>query len=309
MRFSPHPITLRQLQYAVAVAELRSFHRAAERCHVSQPSLSAQLAALEEALGVKLFERSSRRVLPTPPGEELLARARKVLVEADDLVEAASRLGDPLSGTLRVGVIPTISPYLLPEIAAPLRRAFPRTTFVWVEDETATLVASLAEGRIDAAIVALEADLGDVEHEVVAKDPFVLAAPAGHELTAGKKPLKPSDLAGADVLLLDDGHCFREQALSFCSRAKTTELDVRATSLATLAQMVAGGAGVTLLPALALPIENRNEQLEIKRFTDPAPGRTIAFVWRRGSPLGRAVREVAAAVRKAYPANRRTSSR
>ena len=300
MRWSPHPCTLRQLQYVAAVAETRSFRRAAERCAVSQPSLSAQVAQLERALGVLLFERTKRRVLPTPAGTELLARARDVLREADDLVDAATRLADPLSGTLRIGVIPTISPYLLPEIAPVLRTRQRRLRILWVEEKTPVLMERLRAGDLDAALVALEADLGDVAHEVIGRDPFVLATPLGHPLGVKTGPASPRDLHGRSVLLLDDGHCFREQALSWCTRAEAQELDYRATSLATLTQMVADGAGVTLLPALAVSTENRRGGLRIRPFAKPAPGRTIGLVWRKGTPLAPALKTVAETIRNVY---------
>jgi len=211
MRFPAHSFTLRQLQYVVAVAEALSFRRAAERCHVSQPSLSAQVALVEDALKVRLFERDRRRVLLTSAGRELVERARRILVEVDDLVKAADRIGDPLSGTLRVGVIPTISPYLLPTIAPRLQAEFPALSLAWVEDKTATLIKDLESGALDAAIVALEAEVGDVEHAVIAKDAFLLACPPSHPLAKKSTPTSPRELNGVDVLLLDDGHCFREQ--------------------------------------------------------------------------------------------------
>lgn len=305
MRWAPHPCTLRQLQYAAAILETRSFRQAAAQCAVSQPSLSAQVAQLERTLGVTLFERTKRRVLPTPAGEELLARARDVLREADDLVEAAARLADPFAGTLRLGVIPTISPYLLPDVAPVLRTRHPRLRLRWVEDKTPALVARLHAGDLDAALVALEAELGDVAHEAIGHDPFVLAVPLGDPLGVATKPASPRDLAGRRVLLLDDGHCFREQALSWCERAHVEELDYRATSLATLTQMVAGGAGVTLLPALAVPTEARRGELRIRPFAAPAPGRTIALVWRRGTPLGPALATVAATIKRVYARRQR----
>src|SRR5678816_1300713 len=247
MSFAPHPASLRQLQYAVAVADARSFRRAAEQCGVSQPSLSAQLAQLEGALGVRLFERDRRRVLLTPAGEELIERARRVLGDADDLVDAARRLGDPLAGTLSIGVIPTISPYLLPAAAPAIRRAHPRLTVRWLEDKTESLARDLHAGRLDAALLALEADLGGpLQREVIGRDPFVLAAPRKHA-----RPANLGELRGAHLLLLDDGHCLRDQALAVCAGARTEELAFRATSLPTLAQMVSAGAGITLLPSMA----------------------------------------------------------
>jgi LysR family hydrogen peroxide-inducible transcriptional activator len=299
MRSSPHPFTLRQLQYASAVADLRSFRRAAERCHVSQPSLSAQVIHLEEALGVRLFERGSRRVLVTAAGDAVLSRVRRLLLEAEDLADSVRQLGDPLSGTLRLGVIPTISPYLLPEVVPGLRARHPGLSAVWVEDKTETLLESLREGRLDGALLALEAPLGEVENEVVCEDPFVLAAPPGHPLVQSSIPATPQELRGAGFLLLDDGHCFRDQALAYCASARGRELDFRATSLATLAQMVAGGAGVTLLPRLALPVENRRSELAVRRLASPVPHRTLALVWRPRSPLGPALRVLARTLREA----------
>ena len=301
MRQAPHPFTLRQLQYAVAVAETRHFRKAAEACAVSQPSLSAQLAELEDALGVRLFERDRRRVLVTAAGEELLARARRLLLEADDLVDAGRRAQDPFAGTLRVGVIPTISPYLLPAVAPSITRRFPRLSLHWTEDKTEVLRASLEEGRLDAALLALEAPIGEVEHEVIARDPFVLAAPRKHPLGKPTTPVTSRELKDIPVLLLDDGHCFRDQALAYCSSKRATELGFRATSLPTLAQMVAAGAGVTLLPELAVATEARRVGLAVRRFGDPAPYRTLALAWRPQSPLAAALRELAAVVREAYP--------
>jgi LysR family transcriptional regulator, hydrogen peroxide-inducible genes activator len=309
MNLAPHPFTLRQLQYAVAVADTLSFHRAADRCHVSQPSLSAQLAQLEDALKVKLFERDRRRVLPTAAGAQLVERARRLLVETDDLVEEARRVGDPLAGTLRIGVIPTISPYLLPHLTPVLRKRYPKLTTRWIEDKTDVLVARLGAGELDAALLALEADIGPLDHEVIASDPFVLATPPGHPLGARSAPAAAAELGGASVLLLDDGHCFREQALSFCEKSDARELEFRATSLPTLAQMVAAGAGVTLLPELSLDAEARPAGLRVRRFADPAPHRTIALVWRPRSPLAAALRQIAIAMRGGYPRAARARSR
>jgi LysR family hydrogen peroxide-inducible transcriptional activator len=301
MSQAPSLLSLRQLEYAVAVADALSFRRAADACHVSQPSLSAQIAQLEGAIGVQLFERDRRRVLVTASGRELIERARRVLVQAEDLVEAARRVGDPLSGTLRVGIIPTISPYLLPTISPKLRKHFPRLNIVWVEEKTDLLSQRLESGALDAAILALEAEIGDVEQEVLARDPFFLVAPPGHPLTRKATPASPEELREADVLLLDEGHCFREQVLDFCSRARAHELEFRATSLTTLVQMVRGGAGVTLLPALALATEAKRAGLDVRPFSSPAPARTIALVWRKSSPLGVALRKLATALRQSYP--------
>lgn len=301
MELGPYSLTLRQLQYAVAVAESLSFRKAAERCHVSQPPLSAQLAQMEQALGIRLFERDRRRVLVTPKGREVIERARRVLREIDDIVELGRGAADPLAGSLQIGVIPTISPYLLPRLTPALRRAFPQLTIFWREDKSPVLARKLEDGVLDAALLALEADIGDVEHAVIGSDPFVLATPARHPLGAKQAPVELSELKEATVLLLDDGHCFRDQALAVCAHAKAHELEFRATSLSTLAQMVAGGAGVTLLPELAVATESRLAKLSLRALTQPAPKRTIALVWRPRSPMGPSLRRLAATARDAYP--------
>ena len=300
MRLSPHPVTLRQLQYLVAVADRKSFRRAAEDCHVAQPSLSAQVAQAEDALGVQVFERDQRRVALTRPGAVVIERARAMLLAADDLLDTCRQLAEPMSGTLRLGIIPTIGPYLLPEVAPILRERYPKLTFVWVEERTATLTAQIAAGDLDGAIVALEADVGDLASVKLGADEFVFACAPDHALGRSQRPVTPDDLDGQPVLLLDDGHCFRDQALAFCSRAGAEELGYRATSLATLTQMVAGGAGVTLLPMLAVDTENRRKALRIRRFVPRAPARTVALVWRKGSALEATLRPVGEALREAY---------
>jgi LysR family hydrogen peroxide-inducible transcriptional activator len=301
VNFAPHPFTLRQLQYVVAVADALSFRRAAERCHVSQPSLSAQLAQLEGALGVRLFERDRKRVLVTPPGQEIVDRARRLLVDTDDLTSAGKRARDPLAGTFRIGIIPTISPYLLPSIAPQLRARFPRLTMAWREDKTDVVLAGLEAGDLDAAVVALEADVHNVDHEILAVDPFVLAVPPVHPLAQKSGPVGAADLRGTDVLLLDDGHCFRTQALEFCATVRAREAEFRATSLTTLVQMVAGGAGVTILPALSVPTEAGRAGLKIRPLASPAAHRTIALVWRKHAPLATTLKSLAAVMRAAFP--------
>lgn len=302
MSLVPHPFSLRQLQYVVALSEALSFRKAAERCHVSQPALSAQLAQLEDVLGVQLFERDRRRVIVTAAGRELLARARAVLRAADDLMEAARHVGDPLVGTLRIGVIPTISPYLLPQVAPALRESYSSLTVLWVEEKTEVLVRRLEDGELDAAVLALEAEIGDLAFEILARDPFVLATQVGDPLGEKKGPAALGELSDKSVLLLDDGHCFRQQALAVCTNAKARELEFRATSLSTLAQMVAGGAGVTLLPELAIPTEVHRAELRTRRLADPAPHRTIALVWRKNSPLTSSLQGLAVTLQAAYPA-------
>jgi LysR family hydrogen peroxide-inducible transcriptional activator len=300
------PLSLRQLQYAVAVADAKSFRGAAAACHVSQPSLSAQVAELERGLGVRLFERSRRGVLVTPAGEVLVARARRVLLEAEGLLEAARAQADPLAGTLRIGVIPTLGPYLLPEVDPALRAAYPRLTLVWVEDKTEVLVRRVERGELDAALLALEADLGSLEHEPIGRDRFVLATAPGHPFARARRALPVSELRGQRVLLLDEGHCLREQALELCQAAGADELGFRATSLSTLAQMAAAGEGITLLPEISLEVENRRGRLAIRPLRAPVPHRTIGLAWRRGSGLRDALRQLAATARAAFEAARAT---
>jgi LysR family transcriptional regulator, hydrogen peroxide-inducible genes activator len=296
-RSGPHPITLRQLQYALAVAEHRGFRKAADACAVAQPSLSAQIAQLESALGVVLFERLPRGLVITQAGSALLERARCTVREADDLVDAAERARDPLAGTVRIGVLPTIAPYLLPEMARVVRNRCPGLHILWFEEKTGTLLERLGEGGLDAGIMAQESDLGDLTHELIGRDDFVLATPRGHRLARKHGPAQLGDLDGETILLLDDGHCFRDQALAVCGRAGATEASVRATSLATLAQMVAGGEGITLLPSLAVKSENRAGGLAIRAFGPRGPARTLVLTWRRTSPVDKAMRVLADAMR------------
>jgi LysR family transcriptional regulator, hydrogen peroxide-inducible genes activator len=293
-------VSLRQLQYIVTVADLGGFRRAAEACHVAQPSLSAQVALVERQLGVQLFERDTRSVRVSAPGAAVIAQARRVLIAAGELGDVARQSADPFHGTLRLGVIPTIGPYLLPDLTPALTAGFPRLSITWTEARTPDLARELRDGALDAVLLALEADVGDLDHVVIARDPFVLAAGARHPLVRPPSPASPDVLSGASVLLLDDGHCFRDQALSFCTERGASEQGFRATSLGTLVQMVSAGTSVTLLPSLALGVENRRGQLRVRRFRSPAPGRTIALAWRRGSALRAPLEQVAATIREAF---------
>lgn len=290
-------VSIRQLQYVVAVADTLGFHRAARRCAVSQPSLSAQIKLLEDVLGVRIFERDRRRVLVTPAGEEIVERARRALREVEDLVTVAEHKRDPMKGTIRIGVIPTVAPYFLPEVVPAIRAAYPNLRLVFTEEKTDSVVESLREGRLDLGLVALEADLGELAHVSIVEDPFVVALPKSHPL-AKRKTVSQADLDGETVLLLDDGHCLRTQALAVCDRAGAKESELRATSLSTLAQMVSVGGGVTLLPALAVPVENRRGQLELRKLL-PVQFRTLALVYRPDSPFAQAAQLLAAVAKKA----------
>jgi len=268
----------------VALADTGHFGEAAARCHVSQPTLSAQIKKLEEYLGVELFERQPRKVVVTEVGRSIVERARSVVREADDLREVARASRDPLTGKLKVGLIPTIAPYLLPRVAARLRRQLPDLQLMLYEYQTAPLLDRLRAGDLDLAILALPADTDGLETRSLFAESFVVAMPRRHRLTARKR-LKPADLAGETLLLLEDGHCLRDQALDVCSNVPLTEdQDFRATSLETLRQMVAAGLGITLLPRLAAegPIAG-TKGLEFRPFAPPSPSRIVGAAWRRSS--------------------------
>ena len=292
--------TLRQLQYLIALAETLHFRHAAERCQISQPSLSLQISELEEALGVKLFERTQRKVLLTEAGHQLLERAKQVLLEARDLAEAAQRLSDPFVGTLRIGVIPTIGPYLLPKITPALRACYPKLRILWHEEKTDSLVASVNSGELDAALVAREAALGDLVQLTLATEPFLLAVDPLHELAKKQTPLALKELLGEPLLLLSEEHCLRTQVLSFCARNHPEELGFRATSVATLVQMVASGLGVTLLPKLAAEIEAPRNGLVLRSFQEKEVGRTLCLAWRKQAAMAPALRKIADTIKESY---------
>lgn len=296
------PYSLRQLQYVVAVAELGGFRRAAEACGVSQPSLSAQVAHVEASLGVQIFERGRRGVRVAAAGVPIVERARAVLLAARDLSDAARQQADPMRGTVRIGVIPTVCPYLLPEVARPLKRRLPDLHIIWSEDKSAPLLAQLGEARLDAAILAKDGRLAHLQHAPLGDDPFVIAAPRDHPLVKRTTRAPADALDGTSVYLLEDGHCFRDQALALCGASGAQEADLRATGLSTLVQMVAAGNGVTLLPRMAVPVENRRGHLAIRPFQSPAPTRRLVLAWRKGSAMARALDAVAAVVRGAWPA-------
>ena len=301
-------MNLRDLRYLVALADERHFGRAAARSSVSQPTLSAQIRKLEEYLGVPLVERQPKRVSLTPAGARIVERARRLLQEADAIVELARTDRDPLSGTLKLALIPTVGPYLLPHIAAHLKSDLPRLKLLLYEYQTAPLLEKLRAGELDLGIVALPVPPDGVDSAALYDEPFRLAVPAQHEL-AGRSEARIEDLNGETVLLLEDGHCLRDQALEVCNRAHAQESqDYRATSLETLRQMVAAGHGVTLLPELA--VSGQLAQLhgmQVKTFVNPAPARTIGAVWRKSSTRGTAIDAIVASIRSAMQS--RTGSR
>ena len=295
-----HGMNLRDLRYLVALADERHFGRAALRCHVSQPTLSAQLRKLEGYLGVPLIERQPRRVTLTEAGTRVVERARRILLEADAIVELAKSDRDPLAGSLKVALIPTVGPYLLPHVARRLRRDLPRLKLMLYEYQTEPLLEKLRAGEVDVGILALPVPQDGLDTLTLYDEPFTVAVPAGHPLAARDR-LKLEDLRGETLLLLEDGHCLRDQALEVCSRVRVHEAqDYRATSLETLRQMVAAGHGVTLMPQLAAGSHGSTARgLKIKPFAKPAPARTIGAVWRRSTTRGQAIGAVAEVIRTA----------
>lgn len=285
-------MNLRDLQYLVALAETRHFGRAARQCHVSQPTLSAQLKKLEEFLGVPLIERQPRRIALTAAGTAVVERARRMLRDAEDIRSLARATQDPLGGQLKIGLIPTLGPYLLPRIAPRLQRALPKLQLLLHEHQTAPLIARVVEGELDLALLALPTDTRGLETRSLFAEAFVVAMPDRHRLAARRR-LKTIDLAGEKLLLLEDGHCLRDQALDVCRKAGTEEQDFGATSLETLRQMVAAGLGLTLLPRLAVegPF-GAARGLAVRPFAPPSPSRLIGAAWRRSTTRGEAIAAV-----------------
>jgi LysR family hydrogen peroxide-inducible transcriptional activator len=286
--------SVRQLECLVAVADHGSFRKAATALGISQPALSAQVQAVEDLMSVQVFERDRRSVLVTPAGEEIVGRARLALESIDAVSDAARRRSEPLVGPLRLGVIPTVAPYWLPALLPAVRKQFPRLELILREDQTARLLAQLASGQIDAALLALPVP-GDVTCAQIAREDFLLAAPRGAKVLKKRGRLSEKDLEAETVLLLEDGHCLRDQALAVCERGGAVEsMEVRATSLPTLVQMVAGGMGVTLLPeAAADALVQPRGPVEIAPLGKPPPGRTLGLAWRTSSARLREFRMLA----------------
>jgi LysR family hydrogen peroxide-inducible transcriptional activator len=290
--------SIRQLECLVAVADRLSFRKAADAVGISQPALSAQVQLAEQLLGVQVFERDRRAVLVTQAGEEVIGRARLALEAVDAVGLAARQRGEPLVGPLRLGVIPTVAPYWLPAMLPEVRHRFPRLELVLREDQTARLLAQLHAGQIEVALLALPVP-GDVTTAAIVREEFVLAAPRGAPIAARRGRLTEADLEDEKVLLLEDGHCLRDQALAVCERAgAAVAMEVRATSLPTLVQMVAGGLGVTLLPeAAAEALVPRRSGVQLAPFAKP-PGRTIGLAWRTSSGRLREFRLLADVLRE-----------
>ena len=293
-------MNLRDLSYLVAVAEHRHFGRAAEACFVSQPTLSTQIKKLERELGVELVERNPRQITLTAAGEQVAERARVILQETDNIRGIAHRAQDPESGDLRLGLFPTLAPYLLPHVVQPVHVRFPKLELLLVEEKTEVLLDQLREGRLDAAVLSLPIDDALLHEELLFEEDFLLAVPDDHRLAAATEPVPVGVLADENILLLGEGHCFRDQALAVCRMAGVAErTGFRATSLETLRQMVTAGVGVTLLPALAVqPPVPASEHLVLKRFAPPVPSRVIALYWRRTSVYSHLLPELARVMRQ-----------
>ena len=295
-------MNLRDLRYVVALADCRHFGRAAEASFVSQPTLSTQIKKFEDELGVAIFERSPRNIMLTDVGETIVARARILLREADEIKAIAKRAKDPESGVIRLGLFPTLGPYLLPHVMPQLVARFPKLEILLYEDKTDVILAKLKNGDLDAGVLALPLPDDAFHAEFLFEEDFVLALPREHALTnvgskkTKQKPtLKLEDLNDAALLLLEDGHCLRDQALDVCQMSGAREHQgYRATSLETLRHMVASNAGITLMPALSVhPPALQSQALVLRAFAAPAPHRRIALVWRKASTQKNLLRQIA----------------
>lgn len=295
-------VSLKQLRYFLAVTRQRHFGRAAEACAVSQPALSMQVQELERALGVALLERRPRGLRLTPAGEEVARRAARILTDVQDLADYAKHGGRVLQGPLRLGVIPTIAPYLLPPLLPRLRAAFPDLTLSIWETRTARLLERLRDGDLDVVLLALPYETGsDIETFALFEDPFLLAVP--YDQKSGEIAHATPDMVTQDrLLLLEEGHCLRDQALTYCAFQQVPGVDtLGASSLSTLVELVANGMGLTLLPQMSVPVEARGDRVHLVPFAAPVPTRTIGLAWRATSPrrlefttLGGLISQVAA---------------
>ncbi len=290
-------LTLKQMRYFEAVAEHRHFGHAADAVGISQPALSMQIKDLEATLGAQLFERASRQVRLTRLGEDLAPRVRAILRSVDEVADLARSSQEAMSGRVRIGVIPTIAPYLLPSFIGHLTRDHPTLDIHIRETLTPKLITELGEGRIDAAIVALPVSEPSFEEVAIFDEDFVLVRA---DVDADRPVPAAGDLAKMQLLLLEEGHCFRDQALAFCSmRSALPREGLDGSSLSTLVQLVGAGIGVTLIPQMAVAVETRSANVSVARFDAPCPKRTIGMIWRKTSPLADQFRVIADCVKKA----------
>jgi LysR family transcriptional regulator, hydrogen peroxide-inducible genes activator len=289
-------LTLKQLRYFESLARHGHFGRAADACSISQPALSMQIKEMEQELGAALFERGARQIRLTSFGEEFALRVRNVLRSVDELKDLARASGDRLAGRLRIGVIPTIAPYLLPTIIGNLTREYADLEIHVRETVTPKLIQELSEGRLDTAIVALPVSEPSFAEVALFAEDFVLVRPGEDE---GKPVPNGEALAKMRLLLLEEGHCFRDQALSFCNRHSALPRELLdGSSLSTLVQMVGAGIGVTLIPEMAVAVETRSAPVSIARFGKPKPSRTIGMIWRKTSPLAKQLSQISEVVRQ-----------
>jgi LysR family hydrogen peroxide-inducible transcriptional activator len=289
-------LTLKQLRYADALARFGHFGRAADACAISQPALSMQVKELEATLGGPLFERGARQIRPTEFGEEFVVRARAILRAVEELGDLARASHDRLAGRLRIGVIPTVAPYLLPTIIANLTRMNAGLDIHVRETLTPNLLRELAEGRLDTAIVALPVSEPWLTEVALFSEEFVLVRPGAEQ---GRPVPDRETLREMRLLLLEEGHCFRDQALSFCNMDAAVPRELLdGSSLTTLVQMVGAGIGVTLIPEMAVAVETRSAAVSVARFADDRPSRTIGMVWRKTSPLGERMLQISELVRR-----------
>ena len=289
-------LTLRQMRYFKALASARHFGKAAELVHVSQPALSAQIMEMENHLGVKLVERSRSGVFLTRKGEEVLARTRAILAEVDQLELSARTSSGTLEGRIRIGVIPTLAPYLVPRLVPHLRQVYPAIEIELKESVTSRLVADLGEGLLDAVVAALPIETDGLSTKPLFSDRFYMAM-ADDERNILMSPLTEDQVDVEQLLLLEEGHCLRDQALAVCSTAgKRRLVSFGATSMTTLLQMVANGMGMTLIPEIAIATEAARNSIRIVPFAAPEPAREIGLIWRRSSPRERDMEALAAAI-------------
>lgn len=284
-------MTLTELRYVVAAARERHFGRAAEACFISQPTLSVAIKKLEEELGVVLFERGSGEVSVTPIGHKIVEQAQRVLEEAARVKDLAVAASDPLAGTLRIGTIYTIGPYLLPKLIPILRRTVPTMQLIIQEDFTDQLAESLKRGEVDVIVIALPFEEPGVVTQALYDEPFLVAVPAGHRWERRKR-ITADELTRESLLLLGAGHCLRDQVLDLCravNRQSGLQKALEAGSLETIRQMVAGGVGITVLPSTSVGSGRDNELIRIRPFKPPVPGRRVALAWRRSFPRPQAV--------------------
>jgi LysR family transcriptional regulator, hydrogen peroxide-inducible genes activator len=274
-------MNLRDLRYLVAIADLRSFVQAADHCFISQPTLSTQIKKMEESLNVQIFERTNKKVMPTELGEQIIASARRILIEVDSIEKLAKNAQDPLAGNFRLGAFPTLSTYIFPGLVPKIKLALPKLRLILIEEKTETLIEQLRQGQLDAALLAMPIQDDYLQSRLLFEDEFYLAVASEHPL-AKRQSIAQSDLFHQQLLLLDEGHCLRGQALQICQINDADEQqDVRATGLETLRQMVKAGTGITFMPKIA--VREAEEGICYLPFEDPVPKRTIGLFWRKTS--------------------------